>query len=694
MTLSIVDLPTVTVVATYKLFDGSPATGSVTFTPAYSVQHTGVNVLLVPEPIKAELEQDGSISVDLPIGNDPDYAPPFYYRVEERLSGNLGRRPFYIQPRQEHVGEDYDLINAVQAHPGDVLSEYFLSSGGSITGSVIAHQDLDVFGELTVEGDTTVENLTINGTLDYAGPGLSGAVAATTLHATGAADLDTTLNVDGNTTLGGTLAVAGATTVDDLTVGGNFSFGGGIVGNTTITGDVAITGDFTVSTRTGDIVIANTSGNRAALGTALNTAIAALPATGGRILIPSAGASTWTVDTDVLRTKNGIHITGLGATATTLQLASGVTGFRNSGTTQGSWSISNMTINGSSSGVGTAIDCSYSVDSRFENLRLGTGTALNKGVYADKNGTYGNQFRNIRGNVAGSGSAILTLETEAGGAAPGANENVAINIKGTGTSASTGIIANALQLTLIACSFEQNFLYGIYVGDRAKSVNIVGAYIEHVATGLYVDPSAIAVTLSKSNINDCTTANITDSASLLNVENSYIQYVATNYGRIDHIGTGMAPSTTIRHDIQQSGSVVGHRVTTITGSGTNTQPNYQARGVDAGNRALATQVTGDAANRHAVMMDGKQEWGDGTASRDTNLYRSSADVLKTDDSFHVAANLRLNTTSVGSGVGVMGIGNATTTPAGTPTAGGVLYVEAGELKYKGSSGTVTTVAPA
>ena len=39
------------------------------------------------------------------------------------------------------------------------------------------------------------------------------------------------------------------------------------------------------------------------------------------------------------------------------------------------------------------------------------------------------------------------------------------------------------------------------------------------------------------------------------------------------------------------------------------------------------------------------------------------------------------------------IGNGTA-PAGTPTDGGFLYVESGALKYKGSSGTVTTIAVA
>ena len=53
-----------------------------------------------------------------------------------------------------------------------------------------------------------------------------------------------------------------------------------------------------------------------------------------------------------------------------------------------------------------------------------------------------------------------------------------------------------------------------------------------------------------------------------------------------------------------------------------------------------------------------------------------------------------NTTSYGGGVGVIGIANATTVPTSNPTGGGILYVEAGALKYRGSSGTVTVIAPA
>lgn len=52
------------------------------------------------------------------------------------------------------------------------------------------------------------------------------------------------------------------------------------------------------------------------------------------------------------------------------------------------------------------------------------------------------------------------------------------------------------------------------------------------------------------------------------------------------------------------------------------------------------------------------------------------------------------TGSYGGGVLVAFLANCTTAPTTNPTDGGVLYVEAGALKYRGSSGTVTTLGPA
>jgi hypothetical protein len=56
-------------------------------------------------------------------------------------------------------------------------------------------------------------------------------------------------------------------------------------------------------------------------------------------------------------------------------------------------------------------------------------------------------------------------------------------------------------------------------------------------------------------------------------------------------------------------------------------------------------------------------------------------------------NFGFNGTSFGSGVKVLFIANGTA-PSANPTGGGILYVEAGALKYRGSSGTITVIANA
>lgn len=72
---------------------------------------------------------------------------------------------------------------------------------------------------------------------------------------------------------------------------------------------------------------------------------------------------------------------------------------------------------------------------------------------------------------------------------------------------------------------------------------------------------------------------------------------------------------------------------------------------------LSTLVTGDANSRFYYQADGKMFWGPGTATQDTNLYRSAADTLTTDDSF-----------TVGGGLTVAGTTWTTYTP--TVTGGG------------------------
>jgi len=64
--------------------------------------------------------------------------------------------------------------------------------------------------------------------------------------------------------------------------------------------------------------------------------------------------------------------------------------------------------------------------------------------------------------------------------------------------------------------------------------------------------------------------------------------------------------------------------------------------------------------------------------------------------FAGSRNIQLfsGTNSLGGGLGVLGIANASGTPTSNATGGGILYVEAGALKYRGSSGTITTLGAA
>lgn len=57
-------------------------------------------------------------------------------------------------------------------------------------------------------------------------------------------------------------------------------------------------------------------------------------------------------------------------------------------------------------------------------------------------------------------------------------------------------------------------------------------------------------------------------------------------------------------------------------------------------------------------------------------------------------SLCLSAGTYGGGVKVVFIANATTAPTSNPSSGGFLYVTAGALKYRGSSGTITSIAAA
>jgi len=94
-----------------------------------------------------------------------------------------------------------------------------------------------------------------------------------------------------------------------------------------------------------------------------------------------------------------------------------------------------------------------------------------------------------------------------------------------------------------------------------------------------------------------------------------------------------------------------------------------------------------------TVMDDTGKWAYRTAFMD-EVFTVDPENWLVGATAATGVNMGWNTTDVAGGSGIMAIGNATTTPTSTPTGGGVLYVDSGALKYRGSSGTTTTIASA
>ena len=140
------------------------------------------------------------------------------------------------------------------------------------------------------------------------------------------------------------------------------------------------------------------------------------------------------------------------------------------------------------------------------------------------------------------------------------------------------------------------------------------------------------------------------------------------------------------------------RVWSLENTGTSLTVGYS--GLDA---VTIAETTGDA------TFAGKVGIGRSTGSTTATLevtrgttgeifradYATAYRILATEIGVFLGENIGFSTTTqFGGGSRVIGIANATTAPTTNPINGGVLYVEAGALKYRGSSGTVTTIANA
>jgi hypothetical protein len=119
-----------------------------------------------------------------------------------------------------------------------------------------------------------------------------------------------------------------------------------------------------------------------------------------------------------------------------------------------------------------------------------------------------------------------------------------------------------------------------------------------------------------------------------------------------------------------------------------TTPTFQLTAHAAADATTGIKVSGDADERLSVDSNGKHLWGSGSATGDTDLYRSSAGILSTDETFTATTGLQVGsaTTAFAGGTGVIGITNASVAPTTAPSGGAVAYAKSGFMKFRGTDG--------
>lgn len=173
--------------------------------------------------------------------------------------------------------------------------------------------------------------------------------------------------------------------------------------------------------------------------------------------------------------------------------------------------------------------------------------------------------------------------------------------------------------------------------------------------------------------------NAADTSLTASSESTYVYYNLGSGARSHSTG-----NITLQRDFRITGSVHAF-------GGASTITDLAAFSVDYGDATTNASVT----NLHALYIPTKALAG----AAITNSYGINV-TAATGATNNYAAALVGNTALVGVGVGLGGgsgivsIANATTAPTSNPTLGGFQYSVSGALTWRGSSGTVTTIAPA
>lgn len=245
------------------------------------------------------------------------------------------------------------------------------------------------------------------------------------------------------------------------------------------------------------------SGN-SEFGNTMNNALSFLPSTGGKIVIKSGYFNT----TNPINTINKpVIIQGSGpATKISFNGDNTPTLFSMGDTTQRQVFMRDMQIV-SSTLSGTAINASYFVKSKLENLTI----VANKGIVFNQIGSYYNIIDNCHISVGGVGSVGLVFDNVS-------NSNTVIGGKIAALDNNpTGVYVNSHNIRMVGIDVESGSkvpLFGIDVGPAGHECNLSSPYLEACDTNIRVGSGVIGFNVFGGFIADGKTKNYTNNGAI------------------------------------------------------------------------------------------------------------------------------------------------------------------------------------
>ncbi|WP_238008293.1 hypothetical protein KZZ52_58435 [Dactylosporangium sp. AC04546] len=169
----------------------------------------------------------------------------------------------------------------------------------------------------------------------------------------------------------------------------------------------------------------------------------------------------------------------------------------------------------------------------------------------------------------------------------------------------------------------------------------------------------------------------------------------TNFHVGGQLSVGSVPNGTDAVTVVLASDSNRLNLTNTTAGGNTSSPLIRGEVATTASLILTTRVAGDSAYRFLLTPDGKMQWGDGSAAKDTALYRSAAGTLKTDTKLYVGTTLGVGAVPDATNkVSVVQAADANTINSVNTVAGGNtnqphVYLESATATSVGQSSRVT-----